>query len=130
MISQLTRKGSWHLQKNNTRQSLFLVLLFLFFIAGVSRLFILRFDSGDIYPAYSSLRSDPLGTKALYESLENLDKIAIQRNYQILHALDFEYDTTFFYIGVSAADGNPVSEELIEVFDRLTQAGGRLVLSF
>ena len=118
------------MQKINTRQSLFLVLLFLFFIAGVSRLFILRFDAGDIYPAYSSLRSDPLGTKALYESLENLDTIAIRRNYQLLPALEFEYDTTFFYLGVSAAGVDPVSEELIEVFDRLTKAGGRLVLSF
>jgi hypothetical protein len=118
------------LQKNNTRQSLFLVLLLLFFIAGLVRLFILRFDAGDIYPAYSSLRSDPLGTKALYESLENFDTIAIRRNYQLQHALEFEYDTTFFYLGVSATGGDPVSEELIEVFDRLTEAGGRLVLSF
>jgi hypothetical protein len=118
------------LQKNNTKQSIFLVLLLLFFIAGLIRLFILRFEAGDIYPPYSSLRSDPLGTKALYGSLQNFDTIAIRRNYQLLHALEFEYDTTFFYLGVSAPGGNPVSEELIEVFDRLTEAGGRLVLSF
>lgn len=118
------------MQKNSTRQSFFLALLLLFFIAGVVRLFNLRFDAGDIYPAYSSLRSDPIGAKALYDSLENFDTIAIRRNYQLLHSLKFESDTTFFYLGTSAAGSDPVSEELIDVFDRLTESGGRLVLSF
>ena len=36
---------------------------------GLIRLFKLRFEAGDVYPAYSSLRSDPLGTMAFYESL-------------------------------------------------------------
>jgi hypothetical protein len=35
-------------------------------------LFELRFERGDVYPAYSSLRADPLGAMAFYESLEKI----------------------------------------------------------
>ena len=40
-------------------------------------LFQLRFEQGDIYPAYSSLRADPLGTKVFYESLETLPGLSV-----------------------------------------------------
>lgn len=33
-----------------------------------------RFAVGDVYPSYSSLRSDPIGAKALYDSLEILHR--------------------------------------------------------
>ena len=39
------------------------------FVLGVIYLFLLRFEAGDVYPPYSSLRADPLGTMAWYESL-------------------------------------------------------------
>ena len=106
------------------------MLLLLFFAAGVAHLFILRFETGDVYPAYSSLRSDPLGTRALYESLENIDRVAVRRNFDLLKSLTYEPRTTFFYIGTSVGDFDSVPNEMLEVFDRLTQSGGRLVLSF
>ena len=93
-------------------------------------MFILRFETGDVYPAYSSLRSDPLGARALYDSLKTFDNIDVHRNYQFLRSVKFEPDTTFFYLGVSGVDNDSVPQELVEVFDRLTQSGGRLVLSF
>ncbi len=107
-----------------------MALLLLIFVVGVARLFILRFESGDVYPAYSSLRSDPLGTRALYESLENIDSVMVGRNYRPLESLEFEPDTTFFYFGSSASGNDWVPEKLVKVFDRLTQSGGRLVLTF
>ncbi len=107
-----------------------MVLLLIVFLLGVGHLFVLRFQTGDVYPAYSSLRSDPLGTRVLYESLENLGDITIRRNYRLLHSLKPGPDTTFFYLGTSADDYDPVPQELIEVCDRLTQSGGRLVVSF
>ncbi len=107
-----------------------MALLLLFFVVGVARLFILRFESGDVYPAYSSLRSDPLGTRALYESLENIDSVMVGRNYRPLESLEFEPGTTFFYFGSSASGNDWVPEKLVKVFDRLTQSGGRLVLTF
>ena len=116
--------------KTNTIRSVLLALLLVAFLFGVGHLFVLRFQTGDVYPAYSSLRSDPLGTRVLYESLENIDDITIRRNYNFLHSLKPEADTTFFYLGTSADDYQSVPQELIEVFDRLTQSGGRLVVSF
>ncbi len=107
-----------------------MALLLLIFVVGVARLFILRFESGDVYPAYSSLRSDPLGTRALYESLENIDSVMVGRNYRPLESLEFEPETTFFYFGSAASDNYWVPEKLVKVFDRLTQSGGRLVLTF
>ena len=116
--------------KNKTIAGVVMALLLLFFAVGVAHLFVLRFESGDVYPAYSSLRSDPLGTRALYESLENIDSLSVDRNYHLLKSLTFEPQTTFFYLGASADEFNWVSEEMIEVFDRLTRSGGRLVLTF
>jgi hypothetical protein len=107
-----------------------LILLLVSFVVGIGHLFVLRFQTGDIYPAYSSLRSDPLGTRVFYESLENLDDINIRRNHYFLHSLNFDTGTTFFYVGIPAEGYDMVSAELIKVFDRLTQAGGRLVLTF
>jgi hypothetical protein len=107
-----------------------LALLLSTFLFGVGHLFVLRFQSGDVYPAYSSLRSDPLGTRVLYESLENLGDLTLGRNYRFLHSLKPEPGTTFFYLGTSADDYYPAPRELIEVFDRLAESGGRLVMSF
>jgi len=118
------------LQKNKTMAGVIMALLLLFFVVGVARLFILRFESGDVYPAYSSLRSDPLGARALYESLENIDSVMVGRNYRPLESLEFEPETTFFYFGSAASDNDWVPEKLVKVFDRLTQSGGRLVLTF
>ena len=49
--------------------------LFLIFVYGIVHLFILRFERGNMYPPYSSYRTDPLGSKIYYEALHNLDNI-------------------------------------------------------
>ncbi|MGW8302699.1 MAG: DUF4350 domain-containing protein [Desulfobacterales bacterium] len=100
------------------------------FMFGVLKLFLLRFEAGDVYPAYSSLRSDPLGSRAFYSSLENINDTAVGRNYRPLQSLEFNENTAFFYIGTSVFDSDSVSAEWFQVFERLTNAGGRLVLSF
>jgi hypothetical protein len=107
-----------------------LALLLIAFLLGVGHLFVLRFQTGDVYPAYSSLRSDPLGTRVFYESLENLADITPHRNYRLLHSFKPGPDTTLFYLGKAVDDYDAVPQELIEAFDRLSESGGRLVLSF
>ncbi len=114
----------------NTIRTVLLALLLIAFLFGVGHLFVLRFQTGDVYPAYSSLRSDPLGTRVFYESLENLGDIDLHRNYRFLHSFKPKPDTTLFYLGTSADNYDKVPQELIEVFDRLAESGGRLVLSF
>jgi len=100
------------------------------FMFGVLKLFLLRFEAGDVYPAYSSLRSDPLGSRAFYSSLENINDTVVGRNYRSLQTLEFNENTAFFYIGTSVFDSDSVSAEWFRVFEQLTNAGGRLVLSF
>ncbi len=119
------------MKKNKTITGVVMALLLLVFVVGVVHLFVLRFEAGDVYPAYSSLRSDPLGTRALYEGLENIDSLSVGRNYHLPPSTVFdEPQTTFFYLGVSADEFDSVPEELIRLFDRLTHSGGRLVLTF
>ena len=67
----------------NKKAPLFgLILLTLLFFIGMIHLFSLRFESGDIYPAYSSLRTDPLGTKVFYEGLRALPDISVDRHFE------------------------------------------------
>ena len=50
------------------------------FIAGVMYLFGLSFAAGNVYPQFSSLRSDPRGARLLYESLAALPGVTVSRN--------------------------------------------------
>ena len=100
------------------------------FTLGVVKLFLLRFAAGDVYPAYSSMRSDPLGSRVFYSSLENMNKTRVSRNYLPLQNFEFKQQTAFFYIGTPAFDFQSVSTQWLNVFERLTVNGGRLVLSF
>src|SRR2546430_9161156 len=75
----------------------FLLVVLGGFCFGLTQLFKLRFETGDIYPEYSSLRADPLGAKAFYESLDNL--LTVRRNYRPLAKIGDGRETTLFYIG-------------------------------
>lgn len=97
---------------------------------GVVKLFILRFDTGDVYPAYSSLRSDPLGTKAFYESLENLKAVSVSRNCGPLLKIWQGHEKTLFYLGARVQELDYVDKDFLAVFDRFVSSGGRLVISF
>lgn len=104
--------------------------MLLLFLYGVIHLFVLRFKTGDVYPAYSSLRSDPLGTRAFFESLENLDNFSVRRNYQPLRVSQVESETTILVLGAQIEDWKRVSKESAKVLDRLMDTGGRLIISF
>ena len=100
------------------------------FTIGVVKLFMLRFDTGDVYPAYSSLRSDPLGTKAFYESLKNLKPVLVSRNHRSLSKIGPGQEITVFYLGARVQELDFVSKDFLAVLDRFVAAGGRLVISF
>lgn len=117
--------------ENRTIRLGLLVLMGLGFLYGVAHLFILRFGTGDVYPAYSSLRADPLGTRAFFESLANLPRpIVVRRNYESLARAKFDRDTTLFFLGGRVFDAHAVSKDFLKVFDRLASQGGRVVMAF
>ncbi|MGD8724287.1 MAG: hypothetical protein PVG00_10175, partial [Desulfobacterales bacterium] len=88
----------------NIIRAVVFVMIILGFVLGVIQLFLLRFEAGDVYPAYSTLRSDPLGSRAFYRGLENLRNTSVQRNYRQLDHLEFKEATTFFHIGTPVFD--------------------------
>jgi hypothetical protein len=117
------------LQNNKIVVGAFIVII-LAFGYGVLHLFLLRFESGDVYAPYSSLRSDPLGTRALHESLVQLNISPVSRNYRPVSQLQFDTHTTLLYLGTRVFYPKAVSEEFADAVDRLTDTGGRLVIAF
>jgi hypothetical protein len=98
------------------------------FIGGLARLFALRYEVGDVYPEYSSLRADPLGTKALYAALGDLPGIDVQRNFKPLEKLQPEKPVTLVFAGVPH-DAVWRSAEL-RTFDSLVLTGSRAIFTF
>ena len=97
------------------------------FLYGIAHLFALRFEAGDVFPPYSTLRGDPLGAKIFYESLRALPGIAVEQNQKPLSRFSAGNDTTLFYLG---AKSNYWRESDVVAFENLVSKGGRLVLTF
>src|SRR5881396_842166 len=96
------------------------------FAFGLMHLFQLRFAAGDNYPAYSSLRADPLGTKALYDSLEAL--VPTRRHFRPLTKLGDGTDTTLLYLGAEVRDLRFSAAQFKEL-ETFVRSGGRLVIA-
>ena len=115
----------------NTRVP-FLLLLFLAaaFGLGLAQLFKLRLASGDVYPPYSSLRSDPLGTMALYESLEKIPAISVSRDFSSENRLPEERHTTYLHLAARASEWEELPESLVKEIEGFAMRGGRLAVTF
>ncbi len=100
------------------------------FVLGVMQLFKLRFEAGDVYPKYSSLRADPLGTMALYESLGKIHGITVRRDYSATGRLPEGRDIAYLHLAASTYDWRRVPEETFRDLQRFLAAGGRLVIAF
>ena len=97
---------------------------------GLARLFQLRFEAGDVYPPGSSLRADPLGTKAFYESLRMLPGMMVRRFTQPLNKLGEGRGTTLFVFGASTFEMNRSAEDEYKKLEQFMFDGGRIVISF
>jgi hypothetical protein len=97
------------------------------FVAVLER----RFSAGDIYPHYSTLRSDPLGAQALYESLDALPGLELSRNLRDLMTLDtLDGDSALWLCGLS----RPTFDELrgpadSAVLRAVKEKGARLIIT-
>ncbi len=90
------------------------------------RLFNLRFETGDIYPAYSSLRADPIGAKAYYESLDRL--LVAERFYRPIGKLNAGRGTAFMALGVHPHELRVTASEVKEL-EAFVVSGGRLLIA-
>ena len=100
------------------------------FAFGVVQLFKLRFEVGDVYPEYSSLRTDPLGAMALYESLERLPGLSIRRDYSAANQLPGGKDTTCLHLAAWTFDWDELPKETWKEIDAFLLNGGRLAITF
>jgi hypothetical protein len=87
-----------------------------------------RIQKGDIYPPSSSLRSDPLGTMMLFESLGSLPGISVTRDHKNSNQLPDAQSTTYLHLGGKAAQWKNPPKDLSDSVTRFLMSGGRLVV--
>lgn len=111
------------------------VLIFLFLItallsaAGIYHIFSIRFKIGDVYPPYSSLRTDPLGTKVFFESLSGFRDFNLQRDYDTVPRWEGNDDTTLFLLGCNQGILEMSHKENRQILSWILSAGTRVVIS-
>ena len=82
------------------------------FVWGVVQLFELRFSTGDVYPPYSTLRADPLGAMAFYESLGKMPGISVRRDFSVSNRLPEEPQTVYFHLAAGNYEWDYVPSDL------------------
>jgi Domain of unknown function (DUF4350) len=97
---------------------------------GLLELFELRYQTGDVYPPYSSLRADPLGTMILYESLSSLPGVSVSRDISAQNQLPDGQDTTYLHLAARREDWQLIPQELLPELEGFLVRGGRLVIAF
>jgi hypothetical protein len=107
---------------------LILIVCFAAFVVGVVQLMVLRFESGDVYPEYSSLRSDPLGTMVLYESLGALEGFTVKRDLST-NQLPTAAGSTYLHLATTVNAWESVPMETLEKVERFVHDGARLVIT-
>lgn len=104
------------------------VALLALLIWGLEQVVVSPLETGEVYPPYSSLRLDPLGAKALFESFAALPEISVERLYKNRTSLDAR--ETMFVLGVDPVSFAGVTPEQLEQYEKMIAAGGRLVIAF
>ncbi len=99
------------------------------FVWGIIYLFHLRFDTGDIYPPYSSLRTDPLGAKMLYESLQRVPGLSVSRFFQSASKLEGGKQRVLLIAGASSASLEWTSPADYHALQTFLHEGGRVVIA-
>ena len=114
--------------RSRTFNFVVLPLLAIVFVFALVHLFQLRFATGDVYPAYSSLRADPLGTKAFYESLKRLPHLSVDRSFDPIQKLNRGPVSTLFILGLDPYEVTYATEEEGKDIETFLHNGGRLVI--
>jgi hypothetical protein len=100
------------------------------FAIGCVYLFELRFEAGDVYPPYSSLRADPLGAMALYESLEKIPGLSVRRDFSDSNRLPEERQTVYLHLAGDPYEWDFVPPDMYRDIQGFLARGGRLAITF
>jgi len=98
------------------------------FAYGLARLFEMRFAEGDIYPPYSSLRSDPMGAKALHDSFALLPDVSVTRNFRPLNRLACTNCTVFLF-GLEPFTFERLTDDRFQELENVAKEGARVVIA-
>jgi hypothetical protein len=106
-------------------------LLLTLFLAGgliycAIYLFDIQFAAGSVYPEYSSLRTDPMGVRLLYDSLAALPGVTVERNYRSLDFLP-EGSATVFLVAIPADNFGGDTEPYLRSMEEAARRGNRMV---
>jgi len=99
-------------------------------VFGIVELFELRFEAGDVYPPYSSLRADPLGTMALYESLGKMPGVTVRRDFSTSNRMPEERNTAYLHLAGEPREWEWVPDDLVQEIKGFVGGGGRLVITY
>jgi hypothetical protein len=99
------------------------------FALGIVYLFDLRFEAGDVYPPYSSLRADPLGTMALYEGLERIPDLAVSRDFSSSDTMPMEPRSLYLHLGGDTARLDELPDDAYQAIENFMIRDGRLVIA-
>lgn len=116
------------MRPGNKGLTVLIIALAAAFLLGLWKLYELRFTAGDIYPQYSSLRADPLGTKALYESLQRIPDISTTRSFRELESLP-KGKSTVLLLGENPFLFDLATEDEIKEYEALAASGARVVIA-
>src|SRR5207247_6544952 len=106
-----------------------LVLCAAGFSSGLFQLFKLRFELGDVYPEYSSLRADPLGAMAFCESLERMPGISVRRDFSAKNEMHDGKGTTYLHLGARTSAWRSLDEDVLKELEGYVTSGGRLAIT-
>ena len=108
-----------------------MALILILVIGGawaLARLFEISTAGGAIFPAYSSLRADPLGTKALHDALARLDGYRVERSFQPWPAFRGN-NAAVLILGESAHTWRMPDEVTLADYETRAAAGTRLIVA-
>ncbi len=108
---------------------LLLLGLLVALVSGLALLFQRRVAQGDLFPAYSSLRSDPLGIRALHDSLAQVSGVSVVRQFKPIMELEPTPARTLVLAGIGPKLWTKTRREDFDALDAAVRSGSRLVLA-
>ena len=106
------------------------LLAALLFACGIGELLIMRFEKGDVYPPYSSFRSDPRGTRAFLEGLGLVQGVTAVRSTVPLAGASAIEGSTLFLIGLDERAFGRMDAPTVRTMEEAARKGARIVIAF
>lgn len=107
---------------------IFAAALVVILVWGLDQIAVAPLETGEIYPQYSSLRTDPDGAKALYESLAAMPGLEVERLYKDRKTM--ARGEAMFVLGVNPVSFSAIKDQTIDEYEKLVENGGRLIFAF